>query len=201
VIGRLNGRVVAEEADGGLVVDVGGVGYEVRAPLGTLGRAAPGLDGRVELFTHLHVREDILDLYGFASELERRVFKLLIDVPNVGPKTALGVLSALPPAELAQAVAAKDVGRLTRIDGVGKKTAERLVLELRERLQKLSDLASVQRAPSGPAASDEARLIGALTNMGYRLPDAQRAVRALGDRIGKDALADLLRDALATLAP
>ncbi len=201
MIGRLNGRVVAEEADGGLVVDVGGVGYEVRAPLGTLGRAAPGLDGRVELFTHLHVREDILDLYGFASELERRVFKLLIDVPNVGPKTALGVLSALPPAELAQAVAAKDVGRLTRIDGVGKKTAERLVLELRERLQKLSDLASVQRAPSGPAASDEARLIGALTNMGYRLPDAQRAVRALGDRIGKDALADLLRDALATLAP
>jgi Holliday junction DNA helicase RuvA len=182
------------------VVDVGGVGYEVRAPLGTLGRATPGIDGRIELFTHLHVREDIMDLYGFASEVERRVFKLLIDVPNVGPKTALGVLSALPPIELAQAVAAKDVARLTRIDGVGKKTAERLVLELRERLQKVSDLAGVQRAPSGPAANDESRLIGALTNMGYRLPDAQRAVRALGDRIGRDALADLLRDALATLS-
>ncbi|HVW30735.1 MAG TPA: Holliday junction branch migration protein RuvA [Polyangiaceae bacterium] len=200
MIGRLTGRVVAEEPDGSLVVDVGGVGYEVRAPLGTLGRATPGLDGRIELFTHLHVREDIMDLYGFASEVERRVFKLLIDVPNVGPKTALGVLSALPPVELAQAVAAKDVARLTRIDGVGKKTAERLVLELRERLQKVSDLASVQRAPTGTTANDEARLIGALTNMGYRLPDAQRAVRALGDRVGKDALADLLRDALATLA-
>jgi len=182
------------------VVDVAGVGYEVRAPLGTLGRATPGLDGRIELFTHLHVREDIMDLYGFATEVERRVFKLLIDVPNVGPKTALGVLSALPPVELAQAVATKDVARLTRIDGVGKKTAERLVLELRERLQKVSDLATVQRAPAGAAANDEGRLIGALTNMGYRLPDAQRAVRALGDRVGKDALADLLRDALATLS-
>jgi Holliday junction DNA helicase RuvA len=182
------------------VVDVGGVGYEVRVPLGTLGRVASGIDGRIELFTHLHVREDIMDLYGFSSEVERRVFKLLIDVPNVGPKTALGVLSALPPAELAQAVATKDVARLTRIDGVGKKTAERLVLELRERLQKVSDLTGVQRAPSGTAANDESRLIGALTNMGYRLPDAQRAVRALGDRVGKDALADLLRDALATLS-
>jgi Holliday junction DNA helicase RuvA len=197
VIGRLTGRVLAEEPDGSLVVDVGGVGYEVRVPLGTLGRATPGLDGRVELFTHLHVREDIMDLYGFASEVERRVFKLLIDVPNVGPKTALGVLSALPPMDLAQAVATKDVARLTRIDGVGKKTAER---ELRERLQKVSDLANVQRAPSAPAANDESRLIGALTNMGYRLPDAQRAVRALGDRVGRDALADLLRDALATLS-
>jgi Holliday junction DNA helicase RuvA len=200
LIGRLTGRVVAEEADGSLVVDVGGVGYEVRAPLGTSGRAAPGADGRVQLFTHLHVREDILDLYGFASEVERRVFKLLIDVPNVGPKTALGVLSALPPAELAQAVAAKDVARLTRIDGVGKKTAERLVLELRERLQKLTDLGSAERAAPGAAVGDEGRLIGALTNMGYRLPDAQRAVRALGDRVGRESLSDLLRDALSGLS-
>jgi Holliday junction DNA helicase RuvA len=200
VIGRLHGKVVAEESDGGLVVDVGGVGYEVRAPLGTVARAAPGPDGRVQLFTHLHVREDLLDLYGFASEIERRVFKLLLDVPNVGPKTALGVLSALPPKELAIAVEAKDLARLTRIDGVGKKTAERLVLELRERLQKVTTL-----IPAGAAApglgGDEGRLIGALTNMGYRLPDAQRAVRALGDRVGKEGLAELLREALAGLSP
>jgi Holliday junction DNA helicase RuvA len=200
LIGRLSGRVVAEEPDGSLVVDVNGVGYEVRAPLGTIGRAAPGVDGRIQLFTHLHVREDILDLYGFASELERRVFKLLIDVPNVGPKTALGVLSALPPAELAQAVAAKDLGRLTRIEGVGKKTAERLVLELRERLQKVSDLASAERVIAGAPSNDEGRLIGALTNMGYRPPDAQRAVRALGDRVGREPLAELLREALAALS-
>jgi Holliday junction DNA helicase RuvA len=201
VIGRLSGKVVAEEPDGSLVVDVGGVGYEVRAPLGTLGRAAPGVDGRVVLYTHLHVREDILDLYGFSSEVERRVFKLLIDVPNVGPKTALGVLSALPPGELAAAVAAKDVARLTKIDGVGKKTAERLVLELRERLQKVSELGRLPAAVANAVSGDEGRLIGALTNMGYRLPDAQRAVRALGDRVGSEKLADLLRDALATLSP
>lgn len=201
MIGRLTGRIISEEPDGGLVLDVGGVGYEVRAPLGTVGRAPPGADGRVQLFTHLHVREDLLDLYGFASEVERRVFKLLIDVPNVGPKTALGVLSALPPKELAQAVETKDVARLTRIDGVGKKTAERLVLELRERLQKLTDLGPLGAVAPAGAGGDEGRLIGALTNMGYRPLDAQRAVRALGDRVGKEALADLLRDALATLNP
>ncbi len=201
MIGRLTGKIVSEEADGGLVIDVGGVGYEVRAPLGTSGRAAAGTDGRVQLFTHLHVREDLLDLYAFASEVERRVFKLLIDVPNVGPKTALGVLSALPPKELAAAVESKDVARLTRIDGVGKKTAERLVLELRERLQKVSDLTVPGRPAAGPTGNDEGRLIGALTNMGYRLPDAQRAVRALGDRVGQEALGDLLKDALASLTP
>jgi Holliday junction DNA helicase RuvA len=200
VIGRLTGKVVAEEPDGGLVVDVGGVGYEVRAPLGTLGRAAPGQDGRVRLFTHLHVREDVLDLYGFASEVERRVFKLLLDVPNVGPKTALGVLSALPPAELAAAVDAKDVARLTRIDGVGKKTAERLVLELRERLLKMPELTTPAGQAAASAGGIEGRLIGALTNMGYRLPDAQRAVRSLGDRLGRESLSDLLKDALAALA-
>lgn len=203
MIGRLTGSVVGEEPDGRLVVDVGGVGYDVRAPLGTLGRAAEVTEGRIQLFTHLHVREDVLDLYGFASELERSVFRLLLDVPNVGPKTALGVLSALPPDELSQAVAAKDVARLTRIDGVGKKTAERLVLELRERLPKVSDAkpALVAAGARGTATGDEGRLLGALTNMGYRLPDAERAVRALGDRVGRESLGELLKEALLGLAP
>lgn len=207
MIGRLSGQVVAEEADGTLVLDVGGVGYELRAPLGTVGRVAMDVDGRVQLFTHLHVREDILDLYGFSSEMERRVFRLLLDVPNVGPKTALNVLSALPPKELAAAVEAKDVGRLTRIDGVGKKTAERLVLELKERLLKLGDLgeAGSKTGRTGPGpGGDDARLIGALTNMGYRLPDAQRAVKAVREsqetRQGPTSLADQLKDALRFLS-
>src|SRR5262249_24324031 len=156
---------------------------EVRVPLGTVGRAAPTATGRVQLFTHLHVREDALDLYGFASDMERRVFRMLLDVPNVGPKTALGVLSALPPGELARAVETKDVPRLTRIDGVGKKTAERLVLELREKLSRLGPWAE-DRAPTAPAgADDRGRIQGALTNMGYRPADADRAVSALGDRL------------------
>lgn len=201
MIGRLSGRIVGEEPDGGIVLDVGGVGYDVRAPLGTSGRAAPGADGCLTIYTYLHVREDALELYGFASEIERRVFRLLIDVPNVGPKTALGVLSALPPADLAAAVEAKDIGRLTRIDGVGKKTAERLVLELRERLQKLGDLGRTE-GPAGrqAAAGTEARLLGALVNMGYKPVDAQRAVRALGDRLRDENLGELLKEALAVLA-
>jgi len=202
VIGRLSGRIVGEDTDGAVVLDVGGVGYDVRAPLGTSGRAAPGADGSITLYTHLHVRDDALELYGFASESERRVFRLLIDVPNVGPKTALGVLSALPPADLAAAVEAKDIGRLTRIDGVGKKTAERLVLELRESLQRLGDLgrATELNAARQGAAGAEARLLGALVNMGYKPVDAQRAVRALGDRLRDENLGELLKEALAVLA-
>jgi Holliday junction DNA helicase RuvA len=201
VIGRLSGRIVGEEPDGAVVLDVGGVGYDVRAPLGTSGRAAPGVDGSITLFTYLHVREDALELYGFASESERRVFRLLIDVPNVGPKTALGVLSALPPAELAAAVEAKDIGRLTRIDGVGKKTAERLVLELKEKLQRLGDLGRTDGAAGRQAAAGtEARLLGALVNMGYKPVDAQRAVQALGDRLRDENLGELLKEALAVLA-
>ena len=200
MIGRLTGKVVTEEADGRLVVDVHGVGYEVRAPLGTLGRLPMNADSAVTLFTHLHVREDLMDLYAFSSDMERRVFRLLIDVPNVGPKTALGVLSALPPSELASAVEAKDVARLTRIDGVGKKTAERLVLELKERLPKLAIEGAVAQVTQ-TAAGDENRLIGALTNMGYKPQDAQRAVRALGDRVGKESLGELLKQALAALSP
>ena len=200
MIGRLSGRIVGEEPDGGIVLDVGGVGYDVRAPLGTSGRAAPGADGCITIYTYLHVREDALELYGFASEIERRVFRLLIDVPNVGPKTALGVLSALPPADLAAAVEAKDLGRLTRIDGVGKKTAERLVLELKERLQKLGDLGRTEVPAGQAAAGTEARLLGALVNMGYKPVDAQRAVRALGDRLRDENLGELLKEALAVLA-
>ena len=97
-------------------------------------------------------------------------------------------------------MAAKDVARLTRIDGVGKKTAERLVLELRERLPKISDVKPVVTARGTPTW-DEGRLLGALTNMGYRLPDAERAVRALGDRVGRESLGELLKEALLGLAP
>jgi Holliday junction DNA helicase RuvA len=197
LIGRLVGSVVATN-DGTVTVDVGGVGYEVHVPGGTLGRTGGGAaDARVTLFVHTHVREDQLDLFGFSSELERVVFKLLIAVPNVGPKTALGILSALPPPELASAVADKDLARLTSISGIGKKTAERLVLELKEKLPKLTDL----RAGAAPPRKhdDAARLLGALTNMGFRQAEAERAIGSLGDRIGKEPLAELLKAALATL--
>src|SRR5580700_7839193 len=96
MIGRLTGRVIAQEEDGAVVVDVGGVGYELTAPLGTVGRAEETNDGRVTLFVHTHAREDALQLFGFASEADRLAFRTLISVSNVGPKTAVAVLSALP---------------------------------------------------------------------------------------------------------
>jgi Holliday junction DNA helicase RuvA len=196
LIGRLVGNVVATN-DGTLTIDVGGVGYEVHVPGGTLGKTSTGADARVTLFVHTHVREDQLDLFGFSSELERLVFKHLIAVPNVGPKTALGILSALPPPELASAVADRDLARLTSISGIGKKTAERLVLELKEKLPRLTELQATTAPPR--KHDDAARLLGALTNMGFRQAEAERAIAALGSRIGKEPLAELLKAALANL--
>ena len=136
MIGWLRGRVVSEEPSG-LILDVAGVGYELSAPVGTLGRAKTDGDGQVQLWVHTHVREDALELFGFGSELERRVFRLLLSVPNVGPKTAVGVLGALSISDLSHAITARDLGRLGKVPGIGKKTAERLVVELADKLQAL----------------------------------------------------------------
>lgn len=196
MIAQVTGRLLSKSASS-CVVEAGGIGLRLWMSTNSLSHL-PAEGDEVTVFTHLHVREDILDLYGFASESERRVFRMLIDVPNVGPKTALGVLSALPPAELARAVESKDVARLTRIDGVGKKTAERLVLELKERLPKLGPWTTGSAA--APGGGDEGRLMGALTNMGYRPADAQRAIRAVEDRFGKEPLSEILKEALRILA-
>jgi Holliday junction DNA helicase RuvA len=200
MIGRLRGVIVADDPPT-LTVDVKGVGYEVSSPVGTTGRARQA-DGEVELWVHTVLRSDALELFGFASQLERSVFRQLISVPNVGPRTALGVLSALPVADLVQAVQAGDLPRLTRVPGVGKKTAERLVLELRGKLP-ADELGSLAVSPEPAAArpSDaKARLVTALTNMGYRPVEAERAVQTLGPRVGADPLSTLLRDALALLS-
>lgn len=197
MIGRLVGTVI-DTADSTLTLDVSGVGYELHVPLGAVGRATAARDGRVVLFVHTHVREDCLELFGFASESERAVFRRLIEVPNVGPRTALAILSALPAPELARAVEQRDLARLTSISGVGKKTAERLVLELRGKLEQIDGLATDTRAPAKPS-DDGTRLLSALTNMGFRQGEAEKAVSALGDRVGNEPLPDLLKAALAHL--
>jgi Holliday junction DNA helicase RuvA len=201
MIGRLSGRVIHDDAAGELLIDVGGVGYEVTAPVGARGRASSPAPDHVVLFVHTHVREDALTLFGFANEEERRVFRLLIGLPSVGPRTALGLLSALPVDELARAVRAEDVSRLTRVPGIGKKTAERLVLELKEKLASLGLAAPTASSSAAPSGGDAQKLVFALTNMGYRPAEAERAVRALGERVGDAPLAELLREALAQLTP
>ena len=198
MIGLLRGRLAVDEPGGAVVLDVAGVGYELATPLGTLDRAAR--DGeQLTLHVHTHVREDALDLYGFASELERRVFRLLISVPNIGPKTALGVLSALPPPELAVAIQAGNTAKLHQIPGVGKKTAERLVLELKEKLPALPGEGKPER-PSAERPDAARKLLLALTNMGYRSGESERAIQALGERVKSDPLDILLREALARLS-
>src|SRR5579883_1261728 len=168
MIGRLTGKVVSHEAEGGVLLDVGGVGYELVVPLGTLGRARPDETGRVTLWVHTHVREDALALFGFADASERAAFRLLLGVSNVGPKIAVAVLGALPVDELGRAVARRDLGAITAVPGVGKKIAERLLLELRDKLAALSPAAGAAAGPgAGAIAADDAaeRLRGALTGM------------------------------------
>jgi Holliday junction DNA helicase RuvA len=208
MIGRLTGRVVAQESDGGVVLDVGGVGYELTVPLGTLGRASPDDFGRITLWVHTHVREDALALFGFADDVERSAFRVLLGVSNVGPKIAVAVLGALPAAELAAAVARRDLSAFTSVSGVGKRIAERLLLELRDKLP------AVGAAPAGvpggargapppraPGDGDE-KLRSMLTGMGFKPAEADRAIGALGDRGRREGepIEAQLREALALLA-
>ena len=207
MIGRLSGRVVDEAADGTVVLDVHGVGYEVVMPIGSLGRllagagARPAKDAEVTIFVHTHVREDALSLYGFATKEDRAAFRALIGVSSIGPKIATAVLSALPGPELSMTVGRGDVVKLTKIPGIGKRTAERIVLELKDKLPAVAGTApSGVDAPAAPSRGAQAELVQrALVEMGFRPPEAERAVASLGDKIDTTPLPDLVRQALAQL--
>jgi Holliday junction DNA helicase RuvA len=202
MIGRLTGRVVAQEMDGGVVLDVAGVGYELAVPLGTLGRARTDDTGRISLWVHTHVREDALSLFGFVDDTERAAFRALLGVSNVGPKIAIAVLGALPAADLARAVARRDLAAMKGIPGVGKKIAERLMLELRDKLEVPDPTESSARFVGRDGASKSAGglLRGALTGMGFKPSEADRAVAALGEREKEGPFEEVLREALAMLA-
>lgn len=204
MIGRLTGVLVEDDGDGTIVLDVNGVGYEVVTPLGAVGRARALGDGeRLTFHVHTHVREDTLALYGFATLQDRAVFRLLIGLPNVGPKLALAILSALPANELAVAVAREDRARLSTIPGVGKKTVERLLVELKGRLapgpasKAAPTLPLPQVTPSTPSKSEQ--LTSALAHLGFRPAQVDRALDALREKIDTEPLPDLIRQALALL--
>jgi Holliday junction DNA helicase RuvA len=202
MIGRLTGKVVAQ-ADGAAVLDVHGVGYELQIPLGTVGRLATDTEGRVTIHVHTHAREDALVLFGFASEADRLAFRTLIGVSSIGPKTALAVLGSLPADDLARVIATKSLAELTQVPGIGKKTAERMVLELRDKLPQgaANAMAAVAGARAVALPSSTAELLSnALTRMGYRPAETERAIATLGDRVAAAPLPELLRDALALLS-
>jgi len=194
VIARLSGRL-AEKGDGEVVVDVGGVGYRVHVSAASLA-SLPARGEPASLRIHTHVREDALDLFGFATEEEELVFRELIGVKNVGPRAAQNILSGIDAKELAAAVAHGDVARLTRVPGVGKKTAERLVVELKERLLVLAQAAAPARRPGGGVLD---QLEQALVGLGYRPQQAQGAVEAMRDRAEGRPIDELLREALKLL--
>jgi Holliday junction DNA helicase RuvA len=205
LIAQLTGTV-AWTAGAYIVLDVGGVGYKVSVPVTVL-EALPPAGEKLTLFIHTLVREDDISLFGFAGPEELRVFELLLSVSGVGPKAALALLSALPAEDLAQAVAGEDVRTLTRVPGVGAKTAQRLVLELRDKLSLLALERTAAGKPAPGAKKRDARaeivedVVSALLNLGYNKPESARATEAARDEMVKAGapepeFAPLLRAAL-----
>ncbi len=186
MIGRLTGKLAAKQPPQ-VLMDVGGVGYELDVPMSTF-YSLPASGETITLFTHLVVREDAHTLYGFATLEERAAFRQLIRISGVGARTALAVLSGLSVADLAQSVALQEAGRLTKIPGIGKKTAERLLLELRGKL------ADVHLPAGGEKASD---VLNALLALGYSEKEALGAVKDLAPGV---AVAEGIRAALKALA-
>jgi Holliday junction DNA helicase RuvA len=177
MIAFLRGRVLDKHPNR-LIIDVQGVGYEVQVPLSTYYDV--GNEGEeVSLRVHTHVREDVLQLFGFLTSLEQQVFERLIGISGIGPKLAIGVLSGIEPRELIGAVQRADVARLTAIPGIGKKTAERIVLELKDRLQQLAG-APAEAAAASASPADRLRddLVSALVNLGYHRPQAEKTVES-----------------------
>jgi Holliday junction DNA helicase RuvA len=175
VIGFLRGRLLAKHPPS-LVVDVQGVGYELEAPMSTF-YELPAAGSELQLFTHLVVREDAHVLYGFASEAERRLFRGLLKISGVGPKIALGILSGISVEAFLQCVEGQDVNTLVRIPGVGRKTAERLLIEMRDRVRTLMPVGESAPAASGNGAA-QAEAFGALVALGYKPAEVTRLLKS-----------------------
>ena len=197
MIAQLRGRIL-EKQPNRIVVDVGGVGYDVFVPLSTFyGLGEPGSD--IALRIHTHVREDLIALYGFRTVLEQDLFERLIGVSGIGPKVAMGVLSGIEPLELLRAIEHADVARLTAIPGVGRKTSERIVVELKDRMPKVAaaDAGIELEAPPSAVRDD---VLSALVNLGYHRPLAEKAVAAAIKSVTDGGFERTLKQALRELA-
>ncbi len=184
MIGRIRGRLL-DKRPNLVIVDVQGVGYEVNIPVSTFYQL-PDPPAETELVTYTHVREDTLALYGFRTAPEKAVFEKLIGVSGIGPKLAITILSGLEVQELVPAIRGNDVAKLTHIPGVGRKTAERLVLELRD---KLLAVGAAKEAPPAGYTPVEEDVLSALVNLGYQRAVAERALKSVG---GRDMAFDVL---------
>ncbi len=193
MIGSVRGAVIERTASGEVVVEVGGVGYRVNIPISAVPSLEPG--AQTFLFTHLHVRDDAMILYGFPTRDERDTFEVLIGATGVGPKLALAILSVHSPTALRKALADDDLDSLMLVPGVGKRTAQRLLVELKARLE-VPDL-DLGGVPGAPSSSARAEVRDALTNLGYSTEEVRETLNQLSD---EGTVEELLRDALRLLA-
>jgi Holliday junction DNA helicase RuvA len=200
MIAHLTG-VLLTKTPQSIIIDVGGVGYEAMVPLSTF-YALPETNERVGLLIYTHVRDDALTLFGFHTRLEKDLFLMLISVSGIGPKLAVNILSGIGPQDLLGAIANGDALRLQAIPGVGKKTAERIALELKDRATKAlgdRDMPQVQ-APQGEERRIMDDALSALVNLGYSIKSAKMAVDKAQARVGEMTLEGLIREALRTLS-
>ena len=196
MIARLRGKII-EAYPNRLIVDCGGVGYEATIPISTFDKLHPTEGSSVDLRTHLHIRENAHTLYGFATEEERDVFLMLIDrVSGIGPSIAIAILSGMPVNMFKSAVVAGDSALLSKIKGIGKKTAERVILELKD---KVGVTDTWQDAASGQVSSQAADAELALIALGYKQVDGRKAVRAILDKAPASTTEELIRGALRSL--
>jgi Holliday junction DNA helicase RuvA len=197
MIGYLKGRLAAKQPPS-LLIDVNGVGYEIEAPMSTF-YVLPAAGEPVALYTHLVVREDAHVLFGFSTEGERRLFRGLLKISGVGPKIALGILSGASVEDFLRIIEAEDVTMLTRIPGIGRKTAERVIIEMRDNVQKfaVSPVAS-DSLPAFAAVSPHSEAYAALVALGYKPPEVTRLLKAT-DEPGLSTT-ELIRRALKTAA-
>jgi len=198
MIAWLRGAVQRKTADS-VIIDVSGVGYLVSIPVSTLG-AVPEPGEEISLHIHTHLREDSLSLFGFATELEKGLFQLLLGVSGIGPKLALSVLSGLSAQDLLAAIGSSDDAKLCSIPGIGKKTAARLCLELKDKVRQLVPEARLQPGAGASVLSghlDDA--VSALVNLGYKRPVAEDAVKKIDQGRPDLRIEDLIREALSTL--
>lgn len=199
MIAHLRGTLLQKSTQA-IILDNAGVGYEIHVPLSTF-YALPELGEEVQLHIHTHVREDILALFGFITPVEKTLFLMLTSVSGIGPKLAVNILSGIGPGEFLQAVAGGDSLRLQSIPGVGRKTSERIVLELKEKAQKSIGEARTAEISAEPAA-DKAILedaLSALVNLGYQPKVAKSAIEKAGRRRAGQSLEELIREALRLL--
>lgn len=193
MIGYLHGKIISKKPTK-LLLEVGGVGYLVNISINTFEKLSDITE--VSLYTHLSVREDAMDLYGFFSVAEKEMFELLIGVSGIGPKSAQSILSGIQIDDLKEALKSGNVGRLISIPGIGRKTAERMMIELRDKIDSVSETGETFVSGASTVRSDA---IAALVNLGYNQKIAERAVRSVTDKSPDISIEDLIKEALTNL--